>query len=242
MDRQHLKIAITNLAKFHAAGFLVKQTNFDYLCHHQDKLQPLNSKIDSTVFSALQETQKNIETNPNLRKHLSKIEAAIKDVTSSGIWRTTLPLHDPWSSIVHGDLWINNLLFCKNIMGEVEDVKIIDFQTYHISSPLKDLLYLVMVSAELALIEKFDEFFLSYQDLLVGILKRHNCYDERFSSSLDKQLAIDAKSMFVHILWVTRFFSSTDQENSSINNNIVDGDFSKRVQSIILFYLKKKWI
>lgn len=69
------------------------------------------------------------------------------DIIQNQIRKLTKYRPDKFNVILHGDLWINNLMF-KYSQEQVKSVRILDFQKSYVSSPAIDLLYFMYTSLE----------------------------------------------------------------------------------------------
>ncbi|KAJ9590258.1 hypothetical protein L9F63_016621 [Diploptera punctata] len=73
----------------------------------------------------------------------------------------------------HGDLWLNNVMFKYNEdTQEVQDVRLVDYQLSYYSSPVIDLLYLLISSASPDVLENLDVLLTEYYITLCGTLSK----------------------------------------------------------------------
>lgn len=74
--------------------------------------------------------------------------------------------------LLHGDLWANNIMFQHDENGKAKDVLFVDLQISRYGSPVQDLIYFIVSSAELSIKTKeFDHFIKFYHTELVKNLK-----------------------------------------------------------------------
>ena len=80
-------------------------------------------------------------------------------------------------AIVHDDVYISNLLFHRDNAGKVDDVKIIDYQTYYIGNPLKDLFFFLLFSSNSDVLSNhLDKLFELYKNRLINMTVEENTY------------------------------------------------------------------
>jgi thiamine kinase-like enzyme len=66
---------------------------------------------------------------------------ALADVMMDRLAQVVLRDDDAFNVLIHGDLWVNNMLFRYRRSGAPDQVRFIDFQFLHFSSPAIDLRY-----------------------------------------------------------------------------------------------------
>lgn len=77
-------------------------------------------------------------------KVLQRLEGHLYDIMS----RHVLNNNDTWPVVCHGDLWVNNLMFQKDLAGKVAHVKLVDLQTMRYTNPVIDILQFLYSSTE----------------------------------------------------------------------------------------------
>lgn len=101
-----------------------------------------------------------------------------------------------FNTIIHGDCWLNNLLFKFNNQGEFEDMRFIDFQLTRFGNPSADLLNFLITSVNIEhKLKHFDYFIYYYHAQLVEHLK---ILDYKASMPTLKELQI---SLLKNGLW-----------------------------------------
>ncbi|KAH8267617.1 hypothetical protein KR018_005523 [Drosophila ironensis] len=93
-----------------------------------------------------------------------------------GLVDKVLNMHAPNSQqfnvLNHGDLWVNNLMFQYDEIGNVKDTMFLDFQTAKYGSPANDLYYTILSSANREIkLSKFDNLIQYYFYFLLDSLK-----------------------------------------------------------------------
>lgn len=106
---------------------------------------------------------------------------------------------ESWSTIIHSDLWVNNILFHKDTdTNKVDGIKFVDFQNYQYMSPLRELIFFFVTSLKDDVIEeKFDELLDLYHENFIEVLRRLKCDTDQFArDKFDERLKIDAFVQF----------------------------------------------
>ncbi|XP_014205548.1 uncharacterized protein LOC106637321 [Copidosoma floridanum] len=136
LDVEHARKVTVCLARFHALGMAVIRLRPDIpekmialAASHPFDFGPLDDTFDSVL--------KVIRDNGSLRKHIGLMEPAFAEAKNGNLWiRTDC---GKFATIIHGDIWINNLMFHKDEQGRVDDVKLLDFQSFQCNSALRDV-------------------------------------------------------------------------------------------------------
>ena len=245
---EHLNKVIPKIAKFHALSYVLKAQKPNYIRDLKKYLEPLDSRME-LVSSLLEHGMNVIRNDEKLCKYFPRIKIVMEDGLKKGYWRSSLPLQDPYTCIIHGDLWTNNILFHKHNNCCIDDVKFIDFQTYFLSSPFRELLFLLCTSSEITVINNhFDDCLEKYLTGLTSVLEKYDyCDTNIFSEShVQYRLKYDSVEVLLYIMWVIKLF--TLREGESIPNDIESPIYTaneiyiSRLREIIFLYVRKNWI
>lgn len=88
---------------------------------------------------------------------------------------------EPFATIVHRDMWVNNFML-KLEDGKVIRNKLLDFQAYTYSSPVKDLLFFLFTSVQFDVLrENLDNLLTFYHEQFTQTLSDLDCYTIDFS-------------------------------------------------------------
>ncbi|XP_028136987.2 uncharacterized protein LOC114331581 [Diabrotica virgifera virgifera] len=90
-----------------------------------------------------------------------------------------LEYKSPYSVFLHGDCWSNNMMFKHNKSGDIEDIKLFDFQMAGVGSPVLDLTYSFYSGADEESLSKLDHFLEIYYKSLSETLKEYGCSAEK---------------------------------------------------------------
>lgn len=126
--------------------------------------------------------------------------------------KTFLDVAEPMSCgfqvLNHGDLWLNNMMFKSDAIGNPLDVSMIDYQMGFWGSPVADLIYFLIssVSDEIK-VECFDEFIEFYHIQLTDALKKLK-YDKAIPTLPELQIDLLNKGTFGNLKKTDHKFSS----------------------------------
>lgn len=248
MDLDQGKTTIIALAQFHALGIALKQKKPEFfeevVALTESSLGVDLGQLDEGFLGVL----KNFRDNPCFRKNLASIELSISSALNGK--RYTVPKVEPWVSITHGDLWVNNILFRKNGIGKIDDVKLIDFQIFLHDSPLKDLPHFLCASLEdETLINHLDELLDVYFIKFTTSLKRLGCNIAPYSrDAFDKELKRQAFYEFSICSLIRKYFAfeiKNEESSEELKNVVFESEctdaMKRKLQVLIHVYEKRGW-
>lgn len=249
VDEDHTKLTITALARYHALGVALKQKRPEFFKKVLALTQPEMlgadwQQLDEGFLGVL----KNFRDSPCFSKHLPTIESSFSRSLNGK--RFTTPSQEPWITITHGDLWVNNVLFHKDGSGNADDVKFIDFQGYICNSPLIDVSRFLLTSIEHDfMMNCFDEFLDIYYDKFTSHLERLGCDSTPYSrDAFDVELREQAIGEFPICAMARKFaaYKVKDEKNSSeLMTSIFENDCNDSVresyQELVYFFEKRGW-
>lgn len=184
------------------------------------------------------------------KNHLAAIELSFEANLKGK--RFTVLSKEPWVTITHGDMWVNNILFHKDDQtGQVDDVKFVDFQIFLCNSPLKDLMHFLGGSVEdNTLINHFDDLVNDYYNKftntleLLGYSSKHDYTRAAFDKELKKQAFLE----FPICAMCRKYFAfemKDEKTSSELLGNFFDGKCTdaiiKRYQVLVNMYERKGW-
>jgi len=247
-DLEHSRVAIRAMARFHALGMATKYKRPEYFEVLKERSKCLELK-NMDDFERMREDMLNrIMEDPQLVGYVDRCRVAMHDSLERGIW-TAVP-DEPWSTIIHADFWVNNIMFHRDENGRVDDVKFVDFQNYLFFSPLREMVFFLFSSTEVGE-DHIEELMDLYHETFLAVLDRMGCDTEQFTrEKFDAKLSKDAKFEFMHLLFMLKILTLNVQETEIKYDNMKDfmlnyqGNqaFIQRLRKVVLYFVKRDWI
>lgn len=166
--------------------------------------------------------------------------------------RYEMVTNETWSAVCHNDFWTNNVMFHDDeATGNIDDIKIIDFQTYCFANITVDLPYFLCCSLDdETKFNHFDHLLDVYHEALVLELKKMNIDTNAYSKeNFDKQLRKDAPFEFMHCVMALVFFTAEIDQAKNRDEIITDifnfkGNdvFFKKLKDLFDIYERKAWL
>ncbi|KAH8417045.1 hypothetical protein KR222_001857, partial [Zaprionus bogoriensis] len=170
LDMKHSHAVLEKLAQFHAASAVRYEVKGAYpdiydrnLCSEEDKFQEFRDNQARSLIQALP-----LYEASHLENALTKLFSELKNKLPE------LTKYDPaeFNALIHGDCWLNNLLFKFNDQGEIDDMLFVDFQLPRFGNPSADLLNFLITSVNIDhKLRHFDYFIYFYHTQLVEHLQ-----------------------------------------------------------------------
>lgn len=242
LDFEHAQIALTALARFHALGFSMKRhkpEQFEILKKNCKGLSiPDKDGFDQRTEIFIKAISKDPETSA-----YSNFAQAVMTQDSAKFWG--VKSIESWSTIIHSDFWVNNIMFKNNSdTNRVDNIKFVDFQNYQYLSPLRELIFFIMTSINNDVMDnKFDELLDLYYKNFVDFLKSLKCDAEQFArDNFDQRLKIDAFMEFPHCAYMLKVISAdieTDDMFPTPEKLISDEMLNERMRDKLRRCIKK---
>lgn len=204
-DLEGAKRVLTDIAAFHAVPVALK------LCK-PDIFESTIKKYASLTKEFLDFTPPEDPGKPIFIKIAEEIEECkpymsmvnqlyLESFKTNSYWNK--PCIEPFASIVHCDMWVNNTMqIIKN--GKIEKNKIIDFQIYLYGNPLLDVIFFLFSSVQRkAIKENLEDLLLFYQECFFAVLEKLKCDTSCLQKNFLEQANDDAPLELIHLLFMT---------------------------------------
>lgn len=243
----HARITIIALARFHALGIVLKKKQPEFFKEVVSKTESLGIDIQQIDGGFMGVLENFYERRSFFEKHLAAIESSFKETLKGK--RYTVRSEEPWMTVTHGDMWINNLLYHEN-QGKVDDVKLIDYQIFNYNSPLRDVTHFLCGSLEdQTLINHLDELLDDYYKKFTETLELMGCSSKPFSrASYEQELKIMAIREFPQCALCRKYFAyqiKDEKTSTQLLTNFFESKCTdamvKRYQVLVDIYVKKGW-
>jgi len=191
---------------------------------------------------------KTVAEDPQLAVYADRCEVVIRDSSDLDVW--TMTPDEPWSTIIHADFWVNNIMFHRDENGRVDDIKFVDFQNYLFLSPLREMVFFLFSSTDVSE-DCLEELIDLYHETFLAVLDRMDCNTEQFTrEKFDAKLFSDAKLESMHIFFMLKILTVDVQATGLKHDNIKDfiatyqGNkmFMQRLRKVVFYFVKHNWI
>lgn len=157
---RHSVLALRSLARFHASSVALLAENPSIA---KDFTNPMRGDgaawENSWIVSGVQKAITIFKEMPGYEEYgyiLERFERQAMEAVAGA----SDTIQDGFNVILHGDFWTNNMMFKYNEDGKPVDIRLVDLQLSHVSSPANDLLYFIYTSLS-------DDVFENYETLLL---------------------------------------------------------------------------
>lgn len=170
----------------------------------------------------------------------------IKRATMTFDRRSIKNIREPWATITHNNIWVNNIRVRYNNRHEPISIKLIDFRISEYQSPARDLLFFLFTSVELeTLRNNLDDLIDFYYHNVIYLLHKLQLDTRYFTRwSFNEELRIAGRqSEFFKI--VSRLYAVLDNEPELTHGSqgkIVDAIHRDRLCYIVREFDKRNWL
>ncbi|KAH8282180.1 hypothetical protein KR054_006037 [Drosophila jambulina] len=246
-DLRHTLLALRYLAEFHAlpvALRLLKPQVF------REQVRPFFKKFDwhgaapewKAVMKAetLEDIRRATDNDPELVARVKELSDQFFEFLAADPDRPD----GPFTSIIHCDYWINNLMFLYEPSGTPSRLKIIDFQTAQFDSVVHDIIAFLLSSVDTAILElHFEHMLETYYEAFVACLRRVGADTAEYSfTEFRAEVKRVAYIQVPHAIFMTRFIladegdsksDSADKELSDVLKNAGSERIDRKLREIL---------
>ena len=247
LDFAHAKLAITALARFHALGIAMKQHKPELFATFKERSRCLKGLEDIDFEDSTRFFLDVVRDDPEMSPYFDIFETALRQDMAK-LW-TAVPA-EPWSTIVHSDFWVNNVMFRADVAEPKRpcDVKFVDFQNYLFMSPLRELTFFVMTNLQADVMERqFGELIDCYHENFIAALKRLRCDTEPFArDKFDAKMKLDAYEELPHCPFMIKAMTNVAKNHEDVGSLILDETATPqmlaRLRRCIKKYVELGWL
>ncbi|XP_029170505.1 uncharacterized protein LOC114940149 [Nylanderia fulva] len=251
LDKMHMDFAIDHLAKLHATtiGLKLKKPGLFEKAILPVLEYSVNEDAKDCVVDMVQKAHNDYKSMKKAEPYLDRIQKTLEYAT-----RVTLTPREPWTTLVHNDFWVNNMLFkYDESTGRPIDMKIVDFQLTVYDYGVHDLIFFLMSSArEEVLDEHLDNMIDLYYDSFVECLESlgvsANLFPKsQFLQQLNQCAPIRFKQciMMVQVIQAARgsVTESTDTADKDVfKGGIDDENYKRKMLHVLSVFDRKGWL
>ncbi|KAJ9597083.1 hypothetical protein L9F63_027026 [Diploptera punctata] len=245
LDLQHVKLVISQLARFHATSVAIKLTK--PIIFKETVLKACESFVLDGISND-DVAEKIIKCNLDDVRRIDECVPYLNNIEAALLY---LKNHLLLSYIT--TFGVNNMMFKYDQYSVPICMKFVDFQTTIYSSPVRDLIFFLYSSADDNVIENhFDDMIVLYHQEFIKCLSCLGCDTRVFSfENFQEELNIFAPKEFAHILCMVKFITADKNKVPDLSNCDLDvivqdnygGElYEKRVKLLIKDFLKKGWL
>ena len=192
-----------------------------------------------------------IKKDPEISPYYERCEKVLTGLKPGEIWLDSF--QEPWTTIIHCDFWVNNVMFRRSEKGKINGVKFVDFQIYLYASPMRDLIFFLYSSVKNDTTEEQVEDLMDlYYETLVNMLNKMKCNMDKFTKEGFKaKITEDGKREFMHIAFMIKVLTlntkeindfDVDKMHSVIVEHTGNQLFQERLRRLVLCSVKRNWI
>ncbi|XP_001357105.2 uncharacterized protein [Drosophila pseudoobscura] len=209
-DLSHTLMALTYMAQFHALPLALRLLKPHFF---QEQIKPFFEKFDWHAAAPESKAIMKAETLEDIRKATNNNEeliSRVKKLSDEFFDFLAAPSNMPdgqFTSIIHSDFWINNLMFQYGPSGTPTHMKIIDFQTAQYDSVAHDIISFLLSSVDMPILELHFEHMLEvYYKEFISCLDRVGAEVSGYSyEAFRAEVKRVAYIQVPHAIFMTRF-------------------------------------
>ncbi|XP_017004728.2 uncharacterized protein [Drosophila takahashii] len=245
-DLPHTLLALRYMAEFHALPLALRLLRPEVF---RDRVRPFLEKFDWHAAAPEWKAVMKAETLEDVRRATdndAKLLARVKELSDQFFeFLSAAPERPdgPFTSIIHCDFWINNLMFRYGPAGTPVGLKIIDFQTAQYDSVVHDIISFLLSSVDTAILEiQFEHMLEVYFEAFVCCLRRvgADLEDHTFEKFREEVKRV-AYIQVPHAIFMTRFIladsavseSEEDRQLSDVLKNSGSERIGRKLSKIL---------
>ncbi|XP_037024113.1 uncharacterized protein LOC119066001 [Bradysia coprophila] len=146
MDKEHLKLSLSTLAKWHATTAVLLLTRpelFDWTTRVMYKNATTVRRFFENIAKTVSMAARNWSGFEKIAEKLINVPSHVYD----NIYKEYLPTENGFNVLLHGDMWSNNIMFHYE-NGRPTDIRIVDFALCKHTNPSYDLSLLLYGSSQ----------------------------------------------------------------------------------------------
>lgn len=157
LDMQHCLLVMKALAQSHAASAVLDLKNPEIFKSYFESFfcERLRKNFEPFFRCNMHNVAKEVEKWPLYSNRFASKLHRLADIVIDVMIKETERTDDDFNVLIHGDLWLNNMMFrYSDETEEVVDVRFVDYQLCHFTNAAQDLQYFLHTSPSINLLEK----------------------------------------------------------------------------------------
>lgn len=228
------------MGRFHAIGVALKinqpeifNTKLKTAAHPslQNSTNPERSSINSQFRNQIKSI---ILTIPDCISYANKLYDMLEKIDNK-----PLPsIKEPFATLLHNDLWMNNILFQYHL-GKPVAVKFVDFQTTIYNSPMREIVYFIFTSTEEQVQQQFDHLIQIYYKSFTGYLEKLGCEISDFSfEKFQEEIKLYRDTKIKHTILLFKSICGGDFKSDNFDLEL----FKQKLRNLICKFAGRGWI
>lgn len=240
-DRNFADQILEDLAKFHGTTIALKLKKPEIFRKQIiPKCTPFSFMTADNITKALAALKEIINTFPNY-SHLAEKATSFQEKGTPKTCR------EPFGSIIHFDLWVNNILNKIDSDGTVHNV-FVDFQIYGYRSPAADVFFFLWTSIDDNVLQQYlDHFLHHYHRYLIKRLEAFGIDTSPFGyEKFEEELRLESDFEFGHALvfkFLLRMFKDLEK---AAKEHFKYGEISPDLKDTLFYMIsecaKRGWL
>ncbi|KAJ9582753.1 hypothetical protein L9F63_022898 [Diploptera punctata] len=147
LDLKHCLLVMRKIAQYHACSVVLRHQDPSRFEAFKEYLLKNGRAGMSGFFTNVMKSMRNeVESWDDGENYLDALKTL--EIKTLDRWiNAVLREDDGYNVLIHGDLWMNNMMFRYSEKQDVQEVRFVDFQLSYITSPAIDLQYFINSSA-----------------------------------------------------------------------------------------------
>lgn len=251
-DLEETKCVLTDIAAFHAVPVAFKL--------HQPHIFEMKVKKYTSRSGEFMKAPENLMP-PVFLKIIQDIEECefntkriMNQCQEGRIPKTvySFPCLEPFATILHNNLWINNMMQKKD-KGNIVRNKIIDFQKYRYGNPLIDVIYFLFSSVQRNVVtQHLDNLIIFYEECFFAVLENLKCDTSSFQRNFLEQADEGGPHELCHLLFTTPLIYRLKEKevsthrgpeiDANLEESFVTEEARNHMRFILIEFEKRGWI
>uniref|UniRef100_A0A1B6D550 CHK kinase-like domain-containing protein n=1 Tax=Clastoptera arizonana TaxID=38151 RepID=A0A1B6D550_9HEMI len=240
LDYNHTCLVLQEIAKFHATGIALKKRD-DKIFKTSLKLAAEPSLQNTTnperklINLKFRGTIKHILSKmPECKEYIKKVDQILESTDKQPIPN----VREPFATLLHNDLWYNNILF-KYQNGKPFKVKFVDFQTTVYNSPVRDIIHFIFTSTEESVQQQFDHLVQVYYKSLSEYLVKLKCDLNEFNyTKFEEEILLFGTTKMKHTILLYKDVCGSDFKSDKFDHS----RFETSLRNLFYNFSKRNWI
>ncbi|XP_077279633.1 uncharacterized protein LOC143907027 [Temnothorax americanus] len=251
LDKEHMDFAIAHLAKLHAItiGLKLKKPEFFEKTVLPCLGYPLTEAAMNGALDMVQKAHNDYKSMKEANVYLDRIEKTLE----YGLKDDITP-EEPWATLVHGDFWVNNMMFKYDESGRPINMKIVDFQLTTYNYGVNDLIFFLISSSRKEILDNhLDDMIDFYYDSFIESLKSLNVDTNafprgQFMEQLNQCAPVKFSQCIMMVQVIQAARGSVSQTATETANELVftggidDDNYKQKMLHILSIFDQKGWL